>query len=282
MNKLTISNGTVIPQLGLGVFKNPDGESTVNAVKWALEAGYRHIDTATVYHNEASVGIGIKESGVKREDIFLTTKLASSDVRARNAVEAFKKSLEELQTDYVDLYLIHWPVEYRVEAWKHIIDFYNEGKIRAIGVSNFTRECIEELEKEGLMLPMVNQIESNPYFQNDELIKYCQDRGIVVEVWSPLGGTGGSILEDEVLKEIGAKYNKSPAQVVIRWHLQRGVVVLAKSTHQNRIIENLNVEDFTLDEEDMAKMKSLNRNTRTGRDPQVVIDEAKKVMAEAQ
>ncbi len=275
MEKLKFYNGNEIPQLGFGVFKTEDGETCINAVKWALEAGSRHIDTATVYRNEKSVGIAMKESGVAREDIFLTTKLSSQDVRAKNAIAAFEKSLEELQTDYVDLYLIHWPWEYRTLAWKEMIEFYKQGRAKAIGVSNFTVECIEELEQLGMMLPMVNQIESNPYYQNDDIIEYCQKRGIVVEVYSPLGGTGGHIMEDETLKQIAAKHNKSVAQIIIRWHMQRGVVVLTKSTHKNRIIENLDVEGFELDAEDMALIKSINKNEKTGRYPEDVVKQAK-------
>ncbi len=269
MVKFKLSNGYEIPQLGFGVFRTPDGETCVNSVKWALEAGYRHVDTAKCYRNEGSVGQALKESGVAREDIFLTTKLWCDDIQALQARQGFENSIKELDVDYVDLYLIHWPVPGRVEAWKEMINIYNEGKAKAIGVSNFTKAQIEELENLGLMLPMVNQIESNPYFQNDELIEYCQSRGIIVEAWSPLGGTGGTIMEDEVLKEIAKKHNRSVAQVILRWHASRGIVVLSKSTHQNRIEENFNCMDFDLDEEDIAKIKSIDRNTRTGGDPEV-------------
>ena len=268
MQNITLNNGIEIPQIGFGVFRTKDGEQTVSSVKWALEAGYRHIDTAAIYGNEASVGIAMKESGIAREDIFLTTKLWNGEIRAERTREAFEESLRKLQTDYVDLYLIHWPVEKRELAWREMEKLYAEKKIRAIGVSNFHRHHLEALEKEWNVMPAVNQIESNPYFQNQELIDYCLARGIKVEVWSPLGGSlTTGIRDDETIKGIAAKYGKTTAQVIIRWHMQRGVVVLPKSTHKEYIESNLLVEDFELSEEDMNTIKSLERGTRVGSDP---------------
>lgn len=265
---MKLRDGYEIPQIGLGVFRSPEGDTTKNAVYWALEAGYRHIDTAKIYGNEKSTGEGIKVSSVDREDIFLTTKLWNDDIRAEKTREVFEESLRLLGTDYLDLYLIHWPVEKREKAWLEMVQLKKEGKIRSIGVSNFHRHHLEELEKVSDVIPAVNQIESNPYFQNEELIKYCQERGIVVEVWSPLGGSvDNSILEDETLRQIADKYKKSVAQIIIRWHLQRGVVVLPKSTHEDRIRQNLDVNDFELTAEDMEAIRKLERNTRTGADP---------------
>lgn len=262
-----LSNGVKMPKIGFGVFKTPDGEETVNSVKWALEAGYRHIDTAFVYKNEKGVGQGIIESGVPREEIFVTTKAWNGHVREGATKEAFKESLENLQLDYVDLYLIHWPVDGKCEAWKVFEELYEEGKIKSIGVSNFHKHHFEELMSVAKIKPMVNQIESNPRFNNDELIKMCQSQGIIVEAWSPLGGTGTAMLGHETLESIAKKHNKSPAQIIIRWNLQKDVVPLPKSTNKGRITENLNVFDFTLDDEDMKAITNMNENIRTGSDP---------------
>ena len=268
MKDILMNNGLTIPELGLGVFRTQSGEETENAVKWALEAGYRHIDTAKAYRNEASVADGIKASGVKREDIFITTKLWNQDTRDKKAIAACEQSLKELDTDYIDLYLIHWPVENREIAWADMEKLVEAGKIRTIGLSNFHQHHIEELEKTWNIVPAIDQIETNPYFSNQPLIDYCQSRGIVVEAWSPLGGSrDNQILKDATINAIGAKYGKSAAQVIIRWHLQRGVVVLPKSTHKERIEQNIDVFDFELTAEDMAAINGLNRNTRVGGDP---------------
>lgn len=196
MNNIQLSNGVPLPQLGLGVFQTPDGEQTVNAVKWALECGYRHIDAAKIYENEVSVGMGLKESGIAREDIFLTTKLWNEDIRKGRTKAAFEESLTALQTDYIDLYLIHWPADGFEQAWSEMEALYEAGKIKAIGVSNFQKSHLEQLDKTAKVQPLVNQIESHPYFNNQELITYCLSRNITVEVWSPLGGTGGNLLQD--------------------------------------------------------------------------------------
>ena len=270
MNRIQLNDGAAIPQIGLGVFQTKEGTETCNAVKWALEAGYRHIDTAMIYGNEESVGRGMKESGIPREEIFLTTKLWNADIRAQRGREAFEESLERLGTDYVDLYLLHWPVEHFAEAWTVLEDLKMEGRIRSIGVSNFQPHHLEELEKIQRIAPAVNQIESHPYFNNQQVIDYCLEKNIQIEAWSPLGGTGGNVLQDEKLAQIGAKYGKSPAQTVIRWDIQRGIIVLPKSTHQNRIIQNLDVFDFELSAEDMQAIADLNRNRRVGPDPEHV------------
>ena len=264
---ITLNNGSVIPQVGLGVFQTPDGETTVNAVQTALQTGYRHIDTAMIYRNEASVGEGIRRAGVPREDFFLTTKLWNDDIRAHRGLDAFQESLDRLGLDYVDLYLIHWPADGWQQAWDDLQKIYASGRAKAIGVSNFQQHHIEELLKNSDVVPAVDQIESSPQFTNQELIDFLAAKGIHTEAWSPLGGTGGNLLGDPVLAEIGAKYGKSAAQVVIRWHIQRGVVVLPKSTHAERIKQNFDVFDFNLSPEDMAAITSLNTGRRNGADP---------------
>lgn len=264
---ITLNNGTVIPQVGLGVFQTPDGDTTVNAVQTALENGYRHIDTAMIYRNEASVGEGIRRAGLPRGDFFVTTKLWNDDIRAHRGKDAFQESLNRLGLDYVDLYLIHWPADEWQQAWDDLQEIYASGRAKAIGVSNFQKHHIDELLANSDVLPAVDQIESSPQFTNHELIGQLRSKGIVAEAWSPLGGTGGNLLGSPVLAEIGAKYGKSAAQVVIRWHIQRGVVVLPKSTHAERIKQNFDVFDFNLTSEDMTDITALNTGKRNGADP---------------
>lgn len=267
MNCITLNNGVKIPALGLGVYQTPEGAETVNAVKWALEAGYRHIDAARIYGNEADVGNGMRESGIPREEIFLTTKLWNDDVRARRTKEAFEESLQALQTDYIDLYLIHWPVDGLEEAWVAMEELYNEGKIKAIGLSNFHEAHLQRINEIAKVKPAVNQIESHPYLVNQKLIDLSKAQGMEVEVWSPLGGTGGNLLQDEVICQLAQKYEKTAAQIVLRWDIQRGVIVIPKSTHKERIVSNLEVFDFELSRSDMEKIGQLNRNYRVGPDP---------------
>ncbi|NLV58772.1 MAG: aldo/keto reductase [Clostridiales bacterium] len=267
MKTIQLNQGIGIPQLGLGVFQTRDGEETANAVRWALEAEYRHIDTARIYGNEAGVGQGIRASGVPREEIFLTTKLWNEDIRRGRAREAFAESLAALGTDYVDLYLIHWPVQGFEQAWNHMEELHKAGKIRAIGVSNFHSHHLDSLEKTARIQPAVNQIESHPYFNNQELIDECHRRGIAVQVWSPLGGTGGTLLKDPLLQELAQKYGRTPAQIVLRWDIQRNVIVLPKSTHRDRIFSNRDMFDFELSGEDMERIRGLQRNRRVGPDP---------------
>lgn len=264
-----LNNGIEIPQLGLGVFRTPSGQDTENAVKWALEANYRHIDTAKIYGNEASVGKAIEDSNVKRSDIFLTTKLWNDDIRAGRTEAAFEESLKALKTDYVDLYLIHWPAEGFSEAYKVMERLYEGGAIKAIGVSNFHEHHLEKLAKTANIKPAVDQIESHPYLNNQKLIDYCMKNDINVEVWSPLGGSLGKtdVLHNEQIGEIAKKYGKSIAQVIIRWDIQRNVIVIPKSTHQERIAANIDVFDFELTSEEMQIIQSLNCNQRVGSDP---------------
>ena len=259
-----LNSGEKIPQLGLGVFKS--AEETAYAVSSALAAGYRHIDTATAYGNERQVGEGIRSSGVSRGEIFLTTKLWNDDMRAGTQAQAIERSLEALGTDYIDLYLIHWPVKgCFVSSWKVLEDYHRQGVLRSIGVSNFQDYHLTELLREAEVAPAVDQIECHPYLTQESLSAFCKARGIAVEAWSPLGK--GNVLADPVITELAAKHGKSPAQVIIRWHLQNGRIVIPKSVHENRIRENADVFDFTLSQEEMARIAELNRNQRFGSDP---------------
>ena len=265
---LTMNNGVQIPQLGLGVFQTPDGKATSQAVTWALQAGYRHIDTAMIYGNEESVGQGIRDSGLKRRNVFLTTKLWNDDIRSGRAKEAFEESLDRLGTDYVDLYLIHWPAQGWQQAWQDMEELYRQRRVRAIGVCNFQQHHLEELHSISSTKPAVNQIESSPQFVNQELIDYCHgELRVDVEAYSPLGGTGGSVLSDPRLESISRKVGRSPAQVILRWHIQRGLIVIPKSTHQERIEQNAQVFDFTLDEDDMKAISAMDSGIRAGADP---------------
>ena len=263
----TLNNGVEIPLLGLGVYQIPQGRATVDAVASALKSGYRHIDTAAIYGNEGDVGAGMKQSGVAREDIFLTTKLWNEEMRRGRMREAFFESLKRLQTDYVDLYLIHWPVAGRyVDSWKVLEELYAEKRIRAIGVSNFHKHHMEAILAVSTVTPAVNQIERHPLLSQTPLIRYCEGLGIAIQAYSPLGGTGGTLLNNEVLGAIAKKYNKSPAQVILRWDVQQGIIVLPKSTHPERIAANGEL-DFVLSDEDMASIDALNRDERVSADP---------------
>ena len=256
LSTIKMNNGVEIPRFGLGTWQSASGAETQNAVLWALEAGYRHIDTAAVYGNEQDVGAAVAASGVPRADIFLVTKCWNDDQGYDNALRAFDVSAKKLRTDTFDLYLIHWPVKgLRLDTWKALIRLYEEKRCRAVGVSNFTVAHLQELLADSPFVPAANQIELSPFLQRRELVDLCNQKGITVEAYSPLAR--GRKLEDERLLAIAKRHGKSAAQVAIRWALQRGLVVIPKSVRKERIQENANVFDFALSAADMQEMDGL-------------------------
>ena len=267
-----LNNGVEIPYLGFGTLRSKDDEETVNAVRWAIEAGYRHIDTAGAYGNEKSVGLGIRQSGIDRKKIFVTTKLRLEDMFPGEQIKGFENSLKLLQLDYVDLYLIHWPIAGKtLAAWKDLEKIYESGRARAIGVCNFAEHHFVELLRSTKIVPALNQIELHPHLSLQPLKAYCEKLGIAVEAWSPLGGDGGKLLNDPVLKKIAEKHGKSTAQVILRWDLQRGIITIPKSTLQVRIKENANLYDFELSVEDLKAINDLDLNPqRFNRDPNII------------
>ncbi|WP_426333966.1 aldo/keto reductase [Paenibacillus silvae] len=262
----TLNNGVKMPWLGFGVFKVKDGDEVVNAVRTAIEAGYRSIDTAKVYNNEAGVAQGIREAGVAREDLFITTKVWNSDQGYETTLAAFEDSMKRLELDYLDLYLIHWPVKGKYkDTWRALEKLYKEGRVRAIGVSNFQIHHLEDLMTDATVKPAVNQVELHPLLTQTELREYCKKHEIQIEAWSPLGQ--GHLMEHALLQDIAAKYGKSPAQVILRWDLQNGIVAIPKSVTPERIRANTELYDFELTAEDIEQINSLNENKRFGADP---------------
>lgn len=257
-SRIKFHDGNSIPQLGLGVWKT--GQETEKAVLAALKVGYRHIDTAAIYYNEEAVGIAIKKSKIPRKDIFVTTKLWNDD--HGDPEKALRKSLKKLQLDYVDLYLIHWPVPERKETWKILQQFKKEGLCRSLGVSNFTIRHLKELPGPK---PVIDQVEFNPFLYQKELLDYCTKNGILIEAYSPL--SHGTTLKDKKLGDVAKKYDCSPAQIMIRWGIQKGVVIIPKSKNPDRIKENGNVFNFKISDADMKALDDLNRNLRTCWDP---------------
>lgn len=262
-----LNNGLEIPSLGFGVFKVDPGDAVVDAVKEALATGYRLIDTATAYRNEEGVGQAIKESGVPREEIFLTTKVWNTHQGFDSTLAACERSLKRLQTDYLDLYLIHWAVPGKyVETYKALEKLYKEGKVKAIGVCNFQIHHLEDILRECEVVPAVNQIELHPLMNQKELRDYCKDKGIQVEAWGPIM-QGKVDLEQEPFTSIAKKYGKSPAQVILRWHHQNDVLIIPKSITPSRIRENFELFDFELTAEEMKQIDDFNQNKRLGADP---------------
>ncbi|MGP4086389.1 aldo/keto reductase [Streptomyces sp. KR55] len=265
---IILNNGVAMPQLGFGVWQVPDDEAE-RAVATALEAGYRSIDTAAIYGNEEGTGRAIAASGLPREDLFVTTKLWNSDQGYESTLRAFDVSLGKLGLEYVDLYLIHWPLPSRgkyVDTYKAFEKLHADGRIRAIGVSNFLPEHLERLITETSVIPAVNQIELHPHLQQHAAREYHAEQGIHTEAWSPLG-SGRGLLEVPAIVAIAQKHNRTPAQVVLRWHLQLGTIVIPKSVTPSRIEENIDVFDFALDTEDLAAISALNEDRRLGPDP---------------
>ena len=263
---VSLSNGVEMPCLGLGVFLSKEGSEVINAVKYALEIGYRSIDTAAIYKNEEGVGQAIIESGVPRDEIFLTSKVWNSDQGYQSTLTAFEKSLNKLQTDYLDLYLIHWPKgELSIETWRALEDLYGQGKIKAIGVSNFMIQHLENLLPSCHIKPMVNQYEFHPELVQSDLLHFCKKHEIQPEAWSPI--MKGRVNEIPVLKALAAKYQKSPVQIVLRWDIQKGVITIPKSVTPERIRLNAEIFDFELTDEDVAKIDALDKSSRIGPNP---------------
>lgn len=265
MQFVTLNNGIQMPQLGYGVWQVEDDKATPAVLK-AIEAGYRSIDTAAVYGNERGVGKAIKECGVPREELFITTKVWNSDQGYESTLKAFDTSLEKLGLEYVDLYLIHWPMPQEdtyVETYKALEKLYADGRVKAIGVCNFDIDHLQRLLDECEVKPVVNQVECHPHLVQKELKAFCKEHNIYVEAWSPLM-QGGVVLENDVVQGIAAKHGKTPAQVILRWHLQNGSIVIPKSVTPSRIEENFNVFDFALAQEEVDQIEALDRGERTG------------------
>jgi methylglyoxal/glyoxal reductase len=263
---VTLHNGVKMPWFGLGVYKVTDETEIVQVVSSALHHGYRHIDTASFYNNEEGVGRGVRESGIPREEIFVTSKVWNDDQGYESTLQSFENSLTKLGMDYLDLFLIHWPVAKKYkDTWRALEKLYKEGRVRAIGVSNFHIHHLENLMKDAEIKPMVNQIEYHPHLTQKEVQDFCKKEGIQMEAWSPL--KRGALLNEPALVEIGKKYGKSTAQVILRWDIQNEVVTIPKSSKEERIVENANIFDFELSIEDMNRIDSLNQNDRSGMNP---------------
>ncbi|MBT8179811.1 MAG: aldo/keto reductase [Eudoraea sp.] len=262
----TLHNGVKMPYLGLGVYLSKDGQEVSNAVKWALDAGYRHVDTASIYANEAGVGEGIKAAEIPREDVFLVSKVWNSDQGYDTTIKAFEASLQRLDTEYLDLYLIHWPVagKYK-ETWKALERLYAEKRIRAIGVSNFMQHHLQDLLDGVEVVPMVNQMEFHPYLVQQSLLDFCKAHRIQYEAWSPL--MQGHIFKDPAFQDLAKKYGKTIAQVVLRWNLQKGVVTIPKSSKKERILANADLFNFELSQADMHFLDAMDQGKRFGPDP---------------
>lgn len=262
-----LNNDITIPQLGLGVYKAHEGQEVQKTVRVALEAGYRSIDTAALYGNEHGVGLALAESNVPRDEVFLTTKVWNADQGYDSTLKAFEVSMHRLGVSHVDLYLVHWPVaRHFKKTWKALEHLYDQKVVRAIGVSNFQPHHLDELLSEANVVPAVNQIELHPRLTQVELREYCASKGIAVESWSPLMH-GGEVLRDPVILKLAEKYSKTTAQVILRWHIQHGLIAIPKTVTPARIGENFQIFDFELSADDMQAIDALNQNKRIGPDP---------------
>lgn len=266
----TLHNGIKMPWFGLGVFKVEEGTEVIEAVKTAILKGYRSIDTAAVYQNEEGVGEGIRqgmiETGISREELFITSKVWNADFGYETTLDAYETSLKKLGLDYLDLYLIHWPVEGKYkDTWRALETIYTENRVKAIGVSNFHIHHLKDVMKDATIVPMVNQVEYHPKLTQEDLRAFCQQNNIQLEAWSPL--MQGQLLDNVKLKEIAETHGKSVAQIILRWDLQNDVVTIPKSINEHRIVENASIFDFELSAEEMEKISSLNENKRVGPDP---------------
>ncbi len=257
MQKITLNNGVEMPMEGFGVFQVPDKSQCKTAVLQALDAGYRLIDTASAYMNEEAVGDAIRESGIPRKELFITTKLWIQDAGYENAKKAFQTSLDKLGLDYLDLYLIHQPYNDYYGSYRAMEELYKEGRIRAIGVCNFYPERLVDLCMNATVIPAVNQVECHPFFQQKEAMAVMKEHHVQIEAWGPFAEGQKNIFTNDILTKIAGKYGKTTAQVILRWNIQRGVVVIPKSVHENRIQENINIWDFTLSEDDMEAIAQM-------------------------
>lgn len=256
-----LSNGVKIPTIGFGTYKlQNENDEAANIVKEAINAGYRNIDTASFYDNEEGVGKGIKESGVAREELFITTKVWIDDDKYEDTIKSFNSSLNKLGLDYIDLYLVHWPTENIKETWKAIEDLYKDKKVKAIGVCNCTVKQLEEIIGFSEINPMINQVEIHPNRSEKELLRVCKRHNIVVQAWSPI--MRGQLSSNPIIKDLAKQYNKSEAQIILRWHLQNNVIAIPKTNKLSRIKENMDIFDFTISKDDMEKIDSLNKNER--------------------
>lgn len=270
MNSIVLNNGVKIPELGLGLFRAEEEEETINAIRYAYEAGYRLFDTASFYGNEEQVGKGLKELNTSREDYFVTTKIWMDDMESGDVKGAFERSLKKLQLDYIDLYLIHWPIrDFYEKTWKVMEELYKEGKVRAIGVCNCPVRSLENLCKNFEIKPVLNQIECHPQYFERDVIENCKKMGIALEAFCPLGR--GKYLNDPILRKIAEKYHKKESQVMLRWNLQQGIIPLPKSVKRERIISNADLFDFFLTEDEMKEISSLNIGKRAiDMDPETI------------
>ena len=265
MNDIELNNGLKMPQVGLGVYQSGNGKEAIDALHWALEAGYRHIDTAMIYKNEEAVGKALRQTDVPREAIWLTTKIWNEDIRKGRTPAALEESLERLQQDYVDLLLLHWPVDGYEKAWADLEVALASGKVRSIGLSNFMPEHLDRVLAAGSTVPAVNQIEYHPYLTQAEAISASDEHNIAITAWSPL--MQGKFLDEPLFAEVARRYDKTAAQVVLRWCLQNDAIVIPKSTNKGRIEENFDLFDFELEEKDMVAIDELERGQRLGPDP---------------